>query len=137
MRVVKVKLLGRFAVERGGQAVELHNRKDRFLLAYLCLSGQRPVSRSRLAGLLWGDRPEENARGSLRQSLAGLRAALRLQAGALAMLGRLEEAQESARRFLIDVPKFTISSWKVAIPIRDPRIHSVFEHAYRKAGLPE
>lgn len=69
-----LQLLGGFALKRDGEAVDLPRRKDRFLLSFLCLSG-RPLSRDRLAGLLWADRAEEQARGSLRQSLAALRTA--------------------------------------------------------------
>jgi DNA-binding SARP family transcriptional activator len=45
------------------------------LLSYLVLEG-RPHSREELAGLLWGDSPEAEARASLRQALKRLREAL-------------------------------------------------------------
>jgi DNA-binding SARP family transcriptional activator len=45
------------------------------LLAYLTLES-RPHSREELAGLLWGESPEQEARASLRQALKQLRAAL-------------------------------------------------------------
>ena len=48
-------------------------RKTRGLLTILALS-RSPVPRSRLTGLLWGDRGEEQARASLRQALYELRA---------------------------------------------------------------
>jgi len=75
MAMWSLKLLGGFALERAGESTELHNRKDRLLLGFLGLTSGRPVSRDRLAGLLWADRAEEQARGSLRQSLAALRGA--------------------------------------------------------------
>ncbi|MCB1376791.1 MAG: hypothetical protein KDK89_00255 [Alphaproteobacteria bacterium] len=46
--------------------------RDRALLAFLSLQ-DRSQSRERLAGLLWPDRPEMQARQSLRQSLSSLR----------------------------------------------------------------
>ncbi|MET0269466.1 MAG: tetratricopeptide repeat protein [Sphingomonas sp.] len=49
------------------------SRKARALLAYLALSPDRCASRERLIGLLWSDRGEEQARASLRQTLAELR----------------------------------------------------------------
>ncbi|MFN3844322.1 MAG: BTAD domain-containing putative transcriptional regulator [Paracoccaceae bacterium] len=52
-------------------------RKDRQLLAYLAMQGGRPQSREKLASLLWADRAEEQARDSLRQSLAALRRTFR------------------------------------------------------------
>ena len=50
-------------------------RKELALLAYLA-SSRRPVSRERLASLLWGDRVDERARHSLRQALHRIGTAL-------------------------------------------------------------
>ena len=60
-----------------GRDLALSTRKDRLLVAYLALNAPRPLARDRLAGLLWGDRGETQARDSLRQSLAALRQAFR------------------------------------------------------------
>jgi DNA-binding SARP family transcriptional activator len=60
-----------------GADISLPTRKDRLLLAYLGLQGGRPQPREYLANLLWAHRAEAQARDSLRQSLAGLRTALR------------------------------------------------------------
>ncbi len=60
-----------------GTELALPTRKDRQLLAYLAMQGGRPQSREKLASLLWADRAEEQARDSLRQSLAVLRRAFR------------------------------------------------------------
>ena len=60
-----------------GRELALTTRKDRLLLAYLALNAGRPLGRDRLAGLLWGDRGESQARDSLRQSLAAIRQAFR------------------------------------------------------------
>jgi len=77
----KLTLLGGFDLEgTGGGKLTLPTRKDRLLLAYLALTAGRPQARDRLAGLLWGDRAEAQARDSLKQALAGLRQAFR-QAG--------------------------------------------------------
>ena len=54
-----------------GQVVRPPSRKDMALLAYLALQ-RRPAPRERLAGLLWPDRSEPQARKSLRQSLVVL-----------------------------------------------------------------
>jgi DNA-binding SARP family transcriptional activator/Flp pilus assembly protein TadD len=71
-------LLGGFALERAdGGKLTLPTRKDRLLLAYLALSAGRPQARERLAGLLWADRAEAQARDSLKQALADLRQAFR------------------------------------------------------------
>jgi TolB-like protein len=60
-----------------GRELALSTRKDRLLLAYLALNSGQPLARDRLAGLLWGDRGETQARDSLRQSVAALRQAFR------------------------------------------------------------
>lgn len=83
-----LQLLGGFSLKRGDQQVDLPRRKDRSLLGFLCLNSGRPVSRDKLAGLLWADRAEEQARGSLRQSLAALRTAFGEDSGNVLLAGR-------------------------------------------------
>ena len=51
-------------------------RKAAALFAYLCVLGGEARSREHLAGLLWGDQPEAQARGNLRSTLSRLRKAL-------------------------------------------------------------
>jgi DNA-binding SARP family transcriptional activator len=67
-------LLGSFsAMGPAAMPVAISAKKNRALLAVLALSPGMTATRERLAGLLWGDRPDEQARSSLRQSLAALR----------------------------------------------------------------
>ena len=67
------RLFGPFVLlARDGTDVTPSGRKARALAAYLLLAGG-PVRRERLAGLLWGDRAEEQARSSLRQAIYELR----------------------------------------------------------------
>ena len=78
MAACRLTLLGGFSLEKAdGTKLALPTRKDKLLLAYLALSAGRPQSRERLAGLLWGDRGEAQARDSLKQALAGVRQAFR------------------------------------------------------------
>jgi DNA-binding SARP family transcriptional activator/Tfp pilus assembly protein PilF len=73
----QLDLLGGFALRPPeGAAVAFSTRKDRLLLAYLALQGGRPQSRAHLGDLLWADRADAQARGSLRQSLVNLRGIL-------------------------------------------------------------
>ena len=70
----KLTMLGGFALTSGdGNNIALPTRKDRLLLGYLGLNAGRTLPREKLYGLLWADREEAQARGSLRQSLAALR----------------------------------------------------------------
>ena len=78
MASCSLTLLGGFGLRSAdGRELALSTRKDRLLLAYLALNAGQPLARDRLAGLLWGDRGETQARDSLRQSLAALRQAIR------------------------------------------------------------
>ena len=78
MAACSLTLLGSLDLRSAdGQELALTTRKDRLLLAYLALNAGRLLARDRLAGLLWGDRGETQARDSLRQSLAAIRQAFR------------------------------------------------------------
>jgi TolB-like protein len=67
-------VLGGFALTaKDGGGLALPTKKDRLLLAFLALHPGQAQSREKLYGLLWAGRGEEQARGSLRQSLASLR----------------------------------------------------------------
>jgi len=77
MSQVELFLLGGIRAETGnGEEITLPTRKARLLLAYLALSNGRAYSRDKLTGLFWGDRGEEQARGSLRNALTSLRKAV-------------------------------------------------------------
>jgi DNA-binding SARP family transcriptional activator/Flp pilus assembly protein TadD len=73
--VPRLELLGGFGFNASPSAPAT-GRKDRLLLSYLALNAGRPQPREKLCGLLWADRPEAQARASLRQSLSVLREAI-------------------------------------------------------------
>ena len=64
---VRVQLLDGFELTVGGRRHELPHSAER-LVAYLALRA-RPVIRSHLAGVLWGDRPAERAAACLRSAI--------------------------------------------------------------------
>lgn len=69
-----VSLLGTFHVTLDGQPVTaFQSDKGRGLLAYLAVESAMPHRRERLAGLLWPERSEVQARHSLSQALFNLR----------------------------------------------------------------
>ena len=84
---IDLNVLGPFLLLRDGEPVTVAAKKNRALLAVLALSPRFTATRERLAGLLWGDRQEEQARSSLRQSLALLRKDLG-EAGEAVLLAR-------------------------------------------------
>ena len=74
MARLSIYLLGPFHVLRDGSPVTgFESDKVRALLAYLALEADRPQRRAYLAGLLWPNCPEQNARHDLRQALSNLR----------------------------------------------------------------
>jgi TolB-like protein len=75
--VFTLDLLGGFSLRcvAGGPAT-LPTRKAQLLLAYLALPAGLAHSREKLAMLLWGDRLDQQARASLRNALAAIRATL-------------------------------------------------------------
>lgn len=85
-----VLLFGIFRLCAGETPIPLRGRKACALLAYLALVQMHRASREQIAALLWTDRGTEQARASLRQTLAELRAIAGME-GALA-IGRHEIA---------------------------------------------
>ena len=75
MPVLTLSLLGGFRARLDDRSLTL-SKKAQALLAHLALSPGQTQSRARLAGLLWGDRADEQARNSLRQTLFELRRVL-------------------------------------------------------------
>jgi len=75
MSPLRLGLLGGFRAEVEGKKLLLP-KKSQGLLAYLVMSVGEMQSRAKLAGLLWGDTGEEQARNSLRQALFVIRKSL-------------------------------------------------------------
>ncbi len=72
--ILRVHLFGGLHLERYGVSVGLPaTRSARLLLAYLLIHADRWHERAFLAGLLWPDAPEADARRRLRQALWRLR----------------------------------------------------------------
>jgi TolB-like protein len=88
--IVRIHLLGpmRASTCLGADALP-RSRKARALLGYLCLCAGEPVSRARLAALLWDRVPAAQARINLRRALAELKAAWGRLAGELIGASRL------------------------------------------------
>ena len=74
--MLETRLLGEFDVRVDGQSVEIPSRPAQSLLAYLVLNPKTKHRREKLAGLLWPDSEEANARSNLRHALWRLRKAV-------------------------------------------------------------
>src|SRR5262245_20171506 len=69
---LQLALLGGLRIEQNGTPLtELAPHKGQALLCYLAVTG-RPHSRAALAGLLWPEQPEADARANLRTVLSKL-----------------------------------------------------------------
>lgn len=76
--VIQFKLLGGFSVQgKVAGPVNVLGKKASALLAILAVSPDVPVSRDRIAGLLWSATDDALARSSLRQTIALIRRAFR------------------------------------------------------------
>lgn len=71
MNRLALHLLGNPYLESGGERIALATRKALALLAYVAVE-RHGASRAELAGLLWPENPEDQARASLRQELSRL-----------------------------------------------------------------
>lgn len=76
-----IRLLGQFRVQLGDHAISLPSRPAQTLFAYLVLNPGVPQRRERLAGLIWPEASDTNARSNLRHVLWRIRKALGDQAG--------------------------------------------------------
>ena len=77
MADLNLTLFGGFEARLGsGAVVDLPGQKERALLAYLAMSPGDAHPRERLAGLLWSERGDRQARDSLKQALMRLRRCL-------------------------------------------------------------
>ena len=84
LHALEMRLFGPFTVLRHGHPLpRLRTRKGQSLLALLALRAGRAVERRWLAGVLWPESPEAQARYNLRRSLSDLRLALGPEASRL------------------------------------------------------
>jgi len=74
--MLQVKLLGQFDVRRDGASIVISSRLAQSLFALLILNPGIAHRREQLAGILWSDTSDENARNNLRHELWRLRKAL-------------------------------------------------------------
>ena len=71
--MLEIRLLGQFDLRQEDVSIEISSRPAKTLLAYLLLTRGTHHPRERLAGLLWPESTESNARKNLRQALWHLR----------------------------------------------------------------
>lgn len=74
--MLEFRLLGQFDIRLDSKPVEIPSRPAQSLLAYLLLAPRASHRREKLAGLLWPDSTDANARGYLRKALWQIRRSL-------------------------------------------------------------
>jgi len=78
-KMLQIRLLGQFDIRMDGKRVTIPSRAGQSLLAYLVLTAGIPHRREKLAGIIWPETTEENARKNLRQELWRIRKAVSAQ----------------------------------------------------------
>jgi DNA-binding SARP family transcriptional activator len=73
---LRLKIIGTFSASVDGREVGL-SRKAQALLGYMMLSSSRQLPRTKLVGLLWSEKEELLAKGSLRQSISQIQRELK------------------------------------------------------------
>ena len=77
--MLQIRLLGQFDIRLDGKRVLIPSRPGQSLLAYLALSAGTPHRREILAGILWPDFSDDNARKNLRHELWRIRKSISTQ----------------------------------------------------------
>src|SRR5262245_59649677 len=72
-RIPRLATLGKPALLYDGRDITIANRKALALIAYLADTTHGSESRERLAGRLWSESSEKNARASLRQTVGDIK----------------------------------------------------------------
>ena len=104
--MLRLRIFGRFCAEDDlRHEIPIKSKKGRALLAYLALPPGKRRSREKITALLWSDRGDEQARGSLRQALSGL---------------RRELGDEAAGALVITVDSVSLNSERVTVERASP-----------------
>ena len=120
--MLELKLFGHMELSGPGGKIELANAKLSALLAYLALSGRRPLPRDQLTNLLWGSHFEEQARQNFRQALSRLRKLL----GSDLFVAEDQFIQIEAGKIESDVARFeSFSSCEPRINLSRPPVCSM------------
>ena len=71
MPTLKLSLLGAPRIEYSGQTVAIASQKAMALLFYLALEGHTPLSRGKVATILWEESDDRHARRSVNTVTSG------------------------------------------------------------------
>jgi DNA-binding SARP family transcriptional activator len=71
--MIEIRFFGQFGVKVGDASLQIPTHPAKLLFIYLVLHPYTPIRREKLAGLIWPDSPETQARSNLRHALWRLR----------------------------------------------------------------
>lgn len=120
--MVIARMLGQFSIQKDGLPVDLPSRPAQSLLALLMLTAGVAHRRERLAGALWPNASDSNARDYLRHELCRLNRALQcdVHAGALFLLvDRISIAFNASAPYWLDVRQLLHSSAQADLIIEE------------------
>jgi predicted ATPase/DNA-binding SARP family transcriptional activator len=100
--MLEFKLLGQFEVLRDGRLLTVPTRNAQSLLAYLVIQAGKAYRREKLAGMLWPDSSEENARSNLRHELWRLRKVLGKDGEAYLLIDEINIAFNTNSQYALD-----------------------------------
>jgi predicted ATPase/DNA-binding SARP family transcriptional activator len=103
--MLEVKLLGQFEVKLESVRLSIPSRNAQALFAYLVLHAGKSHRREWLAGLLWPDSSEENARSNLRHELWRLRKAFESSGESCFLVDDLSITFISPSKYYLDVER--------------------------------
>jgi len=116
-----VRLLGQFKVMRDGKPLSIPTRQAQTLFAYLILNAGKTNRREKLAGLLWPDSGEENARSNLRHELWRLRKVISAEAEPYFLVDDLTIAFNPHSHYSLDVDQLK------SAPLEGERLEDLIE----------
>jgi predicted ATPase/DNA-binding SARP family transcriptional activator/Tfp pilus assembly protein PilF len=114
--MLEVTLLGQFEVLQDGKRLTIPTRNAQSLFAYLLLNAGQSQRRERLAGLLWPDSSEENARSNLRHELWRLRKAFETNRESYFLIDNLSLAFNPHSPYCLDVQELE------CVPLEDSTV---------------
>ena len=107
MKKLSLALLGGFdAHTNDSHPVEIANRKERALLAWLAMHAGQKISREKAADILWGERAQKQANASLSQAIYAIRKVLAMH-GCDVLSADAEGIMLDAVRVSVDAVEFS------------------------------
>ncbi|SON55918.1 putative PEP-CTERM system TPR-repeat lipoprotein [Hartmannibacter diazotrophicus] len=100
--ICRIELIGEPRLRFGDELATVKNRKALAILGLLAFSPSGMLSRERIIGLLWSERPPEQARGALRQTIYDLKQSLGPRLEDILVVGR-SDLHLAAQNLVVDI----------------------------------